>query len=240
MTERERIVERIKKLMSFSSANATAGEVENAVKLAQKLMRDLNIQEADLQGDGKKAEFSLQAVLTRKGKLERMDYWLFACLQSVFNCVGFTEKWNGQHTAKLAGHALDAKLTCDMINELRIWMRAAARQKYGSKWGVSHTSFCEGFSYGLQQAVDRWRDENAKAGLPDPTYRRDQTLEWLWEAHRIDFRPAKPSPATEGAADELVKKLISKKPKKTRRRKQDALAFVQGQNTGAVYDMGAR
>lgn len=246
MSERERVIERIKKLMSFSTANASQGEVENAIRMANKLMSDLNIQEKDLKPSADKpCAFNMSLVMKRSGKLERMDIGVFESIHGIFNCVGWYQHTRelGKrgvakfHTAWMAGHASDLDLTISMLNELRIWMRAEARRRYGKKWGTSHTSFCEGFANGLGNAQYNWRKEAAKSGMVDPTYRRDQTLEWLAKEKGIDFRPKPANPNSE--LDETIRKLLQKnKQRKTRSRKIDLEASNTGYTVGSKYDMG--
>lgn len=249
MNERERILDRIKKLMNFNGGNATQGEVENALRLAKRLMNDLNVSEEELNGTKKSTEeFELVDLFSRLGKLERMDQWVFGVLSEIFDTFAFHSIRSSyeQGRAKqrtyacVAGYKTDIRLTQQMINEVRIWMRAEARKRYGSKWGVSHTSFCEGFATGLHGASVQWRKDLAEKGVLVSSFKKEKIVAWLWETHGIDFRP-KPSTTLEpSAAEAAVQKLLKKKPRKRRERKFDPEASNAGYDVGRKYDMGTR
>lgn len=249
MTERERILERIKKLMNFNGGNASQGEVENALRMAKRLMNDLNVSEDELNGTPKTSEdLELVDLFSRLGKLERMDLWVFGVLSEIFDAFSFTSiratyeqgRVKKRSYACVAGYKTDIRLTQQMINEVRIWMRAEARKRYGSKWGVSHTSFCEGFASGLHGAAFQWRKDLAAKGVMVSSCKKEKIIAWLWEAHRIDFRPKQTMKLEPSAAEAAVQKLLNKKPRKQRKRKFDIQASNAGYDVGRKYDMGTR
>lgn len=190
MTEqatRDKIIDRIQKLLrrTEGSANASEAEVEAALEVAQKLMQKYEIEMAELMVKEGKTGYTVDDVVdqTTGGFHSRGTVYRFERLvESICNVIcgtksymkrgqvaktiGGKAKWGKNDQIHFYGIGSDVGAAVALWLEIMVVSHALARQHLGKgKWTAQHWYYCDGFGIAL------WRKAEAlaKASKPQTT-----------------------------------------------------------------------
>lgn len=158
--------ETIRKLMNLADNDAAAkGEIENAMRFANKLMEEHQLKPEDigdidhLTEDLNKKTFNRGKVSTTFAKIARWEYTLawFACklvggVQYYFNA---NERIGDHGVFTLYGVDEDVEIAQNLFNECRLILTSMAALKYKSFYGGDGRSYCEGFASGLYSQLNQ-------------------------------------------------------------------------------------
>lgn len=193
---KERVIERIRKLLTLAGdTSATQGEIENAMRFAQRLMAEHEIAEHEAQAQGGEDRVDPRAPIrtddyTRRtvpGGSERAatwEGWLGSYLADLVGGIGVyinkregaTRRENGIGVRVVGycfyGDPEACELAADLWAELRETIATSAVMGYGGCYRGEGRAYAEGFVLGL---IEKLREERAAErrgeakALPDPT-----------------------------------------------------------------------
>ena len=167
-SDREQIIEKIKKLLALSSKNTNENEALADALKAQKLIADYDIEEYEL---GEKNQEPIECT-SEVGQGKNWRFQLATVVANNFRCANYIisstvhNYWTGRNNVKsrevvFIGYPLDAeaaKLTFEKLYEVgnRLASKAAreAKAKYGYADGV-YNSFAAGFVAGVKQELEK-------------------------------------------------------------------------------------
>jgi Protein of unknown function (DUF2786) len=163
MDEREKIVDRIEKLMRRTRENgASESEVETAMKLVQKLMDEHNVEMAEVmakKGQQLNASDIIEESIRTRCKIFKHEEYLFMVCCEICEVKGyyrdkFNEKKRKYDKEFVAyGVGSDVRAAHILMVELLITVMALCRAKMGPGWNGPQQRYCDGFGYGLLMKV---------------------------------------------------------------------------------------
>ncbi len=204
MTEREKTIELVEKLMrrTRENAHATEAEIEQAVALARQLMRKHQIEMAEIlarEEETLKQEDIVEQEARTSSKLFRFEKGLATCVAKVCGVRWFYQpsqyitkggNFRTRYTIKFYGLRVDTEAARILFCEMLIVVRALARGRVGTNSTAVET-YCEGFASGLLKKInDQMRKEEP---VDNKTKTLIDTTGMLMEAHekRIGLKTAK-------------------------------------------------
>lgn len=176
----EKVKDRIRKLLNLASNDAAAdGEIDNALRFAQKLMADHHLSEDDIGPDGECPEFDASIAEMKRqgvGVGRKVSFWerklcnfverfvggvrVYLDQQLVYSRthLGFVRLDNAKpmlgQTYYWYGPEEDVQLAAQLFDELRATIIAMARLKWGSVFRGDGASYAEGFVVGLWSKLE--------------------------------------------------------------------------------------
>lgn len=165
------IVEKVRKLMTFSAENgATEGEIENALKLAQRLMINHNIEQSDLGLSSHDIDETI-VESSRKGGTEAVsfEFRLVNCIAQANNCqvarsTSFSMETGSNYFYRIVGKFEDREIVKNSYLTILPMVRNLTKTRY-SESDKSLTrfkftaSYHEGFVTGLRQRLKKDRED---------------------------------------------------------------------------------
>lgn len=200
MSERERMLARIAKLMRFSQENATEGEVENALRMAQELMEAHAISQAELiHASGGSGGIRRNAVACDLGRgCATWEAILASAVATVVPGVGgYIKRWEFKHGDRWRRSAecvwygpVDlVEIASGLYIELRIKIERMARAKWGGAFRGEGRSYAEGFAASLALKAERQRQASAAAEQIHAIVLQAGKENDAWLAANRDIRP---------------------------------------------------
>lgn len=197
--DRDAIKDRIRKLLNLAENDAaTEGEIENAMRFAQRLMAEHCLTEADVQKVGEQSAeqvaqartYGKHAVPMGSSRTSQWE-WDAACAvcgvfqgqvqvyrthtQPVVTPAGlpkFDDDGNPIERRHWVFYGPDAEsvLAGELFLSVALAIQTMARLRYGSVWKGAGRSYAEGFAEALMLKVaSENRDASARASLPSAT-----------------------------------------------------------------------
>lgn len=237
-TDRDRIIDRIRKLMAFNDRTATEAEVENAMALASGLMERHAIDRADVEDAAAAAGAGegVDVVRTRgrsplRRNLATWEATLMAAVRAAVPGVSsYTDTdedpddpeflvtmvvWYGPEDAVEVARVL--------FDETRLIIASLAAGIYGGCYRGRGRSYAEGFAHALWQRMQREREASAEHERVTAIVRRDEerNTQWLADEHGVELmrRPRRrggrhdPSAFAHGERDGTMHELSGIRPK---------------------------
>lgn len=144
----ETIIERIKKMLNLAAdAGAAPGEIENAMKLARKLMTEYGVQQSDLV-DAPQVSVIEGVSATRAGWAKWEQLILHATCKICDVAIIYRRSITGQSVVFI-GLPHDVAVAQELFPALLATIRISARTQFGTGWQLQHRSFADGFAAGL-------------------------------------------------------------------------------------------
>ena len=145
---KESIIERVKKMLTLASdAGAAPGEIENAMRLARKLMTEYGIEQSDLI-DAPQVEV-IEGESAKRAGWARWEQTVAHAVCKICDVrFIFRTSITGQAVIFI-GLAHDVAVARELFPALLVTIRVSARTQYGNGWALPHRSFADGFSAGL-------------------------------------------------------------------------------------------
>lgn len=200
--DKSRIIERIRKLLAFDGSNATPGEVENAVRLAQQLMEQHAIESAELESAAPAGSTGPEYVRTPSDLGAKCALWESALAAAVRTAVPGVDCYRATTTRRTFDGTGDVRTVAvvywygpvDLVEvaqrlyeETRTVIAAMAVGAYGSIYKGEGRSYAEGFAAGLQRkATEQRRASEHRDAIGAIVLRREaQNQAWLMKAHGV-------------------------------------------------------
>lgn len=217
MSDRDRIISRVQKLLAFDENNASEGEIENALKMAQNLMEAHAIEQAELEAESQSSDPVVreQANSKLKANVAKWESWLGAAVRTVVPGVDYyqtneyvrafdgTGKLRRQSMLVWYGPADLVEVAKALFDETRAVIATLAQGNFGGVYKGQGRSYCEGFASALHDKAYRQRQENEEKRLAEATEgaivlrmtdivkkAKAENSEWLQEAHGIKLTSA--------------------------------------------------
>lgn len=197
MTDKQRIIDRVRKLLAFSGETATEGEVENAHSMAQSLMEQYAIEQAEIAaaedaGDIERARHIAQA----GGRKSVWENTLAHAVKQVvpgisFYCsrgstgFGSSRKTGAQYI--FYGPAEAAEIARDLFMETRDIIATMAAGKHGGVYRGPGRSYAEGFSTALYRRAQEQTaaSEHAEKLTAIVLVSEKENKLWLYDEHNV-------------------------------------------------------
>lgn len=166
MSEHDNIIERVKKMLSLANdAAASEGEVENALRLARKLMTQYGIEDAQL--DSRSTD-STNVIRETSATRSGFGIWEQQAAQVVASIcdtrvVHSTDRIHRKKSIGFIGFPTDVAVSLEMYPTVVISVRTLARAKYGTGWTSEHQAYALGFVQGLRYKARVWKEEAASS-----------------------------------------------------------------------------
>lgn len=167
--DRDKIISRVKKLLSFTAANATEAEVENAMTLARRLIEEYDLEDEDLRPDAHHDPTVYEYELKTPCHNSRH---LIDVLATMCDCQAFYHR--ERRCMVLVGLDRDCTVVRELYHILLPAIRALASIRVGPGWGVQHTSYFVGVNARLRERVNELKQ--AAAGRTTAIVLRKDTL----------------------------------------------------------------
>jgi len=207
------IINKIRKLLNLAADDSSAeGEIENALRFAQRLMDEHNLTRDDLTPDEIAAESERMTRTAVYGGTTTCAAWERALVRAVCSCIGTVSYYIAEpdylrtptgivilppdRTAgpkvrgrwQFFGLAEDVALAVALFNETRELIAAMSRLRWGGVYRGPGRSYCEGFASALEHKASRASRERTPATTA--IIRRDaaRNLQWLQETHHVRLR----------------------------------------------------
>lgn len=176
MSDRERIVERIKKLLAHANDNGermSEAEVESYVRMAQKLMREHEVEEDEvLRREPHRHQAAYESIVQvdayfRDSTMPAYAEHLMLVCEVVCGVKSLKRRqWTAtprggawRKTLVFYGLPRDCEVAVALYRELLTSMRVMARVRFGQKHGAMHRSYCSGFVARLDEKARDLRSE---------------------------------------------------------------------------------
>lgn len=202
-------IEKIRKLLEFSVENgATEGEVENAIKLAQRLMMKHNLEQKDIEITSKDINVTVvpstwtgRTIMVETRAFENRLLTLFG---KMYSCMIIIKRSPITKTDsyEVVGLPEDRKIVVDLYNSILPQVRTLSRKRYKeSDKSLSEfkftTSYQSGFVEGMREKMTADRATFGKA-----SERKDfelivvkkETLVTEWVANNMNIKKGKSKP----------------------------------------------
>jgi hypothetical protein len=205
MAENERIIARIRKLLAFDGDNATEGEIENAMRLAQELMERHAIDAAELAdrpADDRPAEPERDRRSSTIGA--RVSTWestlAWAVVQAVpgvnhYSSTEFkrsfgTGRSRRQATIVWYGPADLVEVAAELYESTRLTIATMAAGVYSGVYRGQGRSYCEGFASALYAKARKQRQAGEHAEKLGAIVLASEAAnkKWLATTHNIKLR----------------------------------------------------
>lgn len=160
-------IDKIRKLREFSIENgATESEIENAIKLAQRLMMKHNLEEKDLELDSKDINVSIIKSSWKDGMEARsFEGQLLRMLSNIYSCqiINHRSKYTNTDVYKVVGLPEDRNTVETIYESVLPQIRNLTKKRYKeSDKSLSQfkftTSYQTGFLSGLTQKIKSDRE----------------------------------------------------------------------------------
>lgn len=169
-TKKSAVIEKVRKLMEFSLENgATEGEIENALKLAQRLMIKHNLEQGDIgMTELDIAETTVQSTWKDGMEAKSFEQHLLGILASPYGCrVIRTCLPNGTSYFRILGFQQDREAVFASFNSVLVQVRNLTKTRYKeSDRALSlfkfTTSYQIGFMQGLKSKLAADKEEYLK------------------------------------------------------------------------------
>lgn len=203
---KDRIIGRIKKLMSQAEGTNFEAEMDTALKMARDLMLQHGISEQSIiveeEDTAVSAKMSEHEVWGQSQGIANYHRWLMGGVCDLTDTRFFWRSSyrgkNGQplHNPRSVIHVYglehDCSVAISLFNELKITMLTVARMTYGTKWTGSHNDYCKGFASRISERAS----ELVKEPIEDPNctaivLKKDVALDLFAEKHYPNMRTAK-------------------------------------------------
>lgn len=211
MTDREQMVAKIERILRKCdpSANTTEEEVKAAMGMAQRLMRDYDVEMAEVLA-AKGEELDLDAIgetiVREHSKTDRHELSILNAICLITGVKAYTTKVRKDGKVKkqmvVYGAKADMAVAHAMFAELIVLVRAMARIRVKGKWCQKHYWYCNGFGNGMYgKAVQLHREQQWADAAPEtaPNHnttalivRKDALIE-RYAVERLHLRPARRS-----------------------------------------------
>lgn len=161
------VIEKVRKLREFSIENgATESEIENAIKLAQRLMMKHNLEEKDLELDSKDINVSIIKSSWKDGMEARsFEGQLLRMLGNIYSCkiINHRSQYTNTDVYKVVGLPEDRNTVETIYESVLPQIRNLTKKRYKeSDKALSQfkftTSYQRGFLSGLTQKIKSDRE----------------------------------------------------------------------------------
>ncbi len=179
----ERLIARIRKLLAFTNTNATEGEVENAIRLARKLMEENDLAEADVLAKAETSPDVVEEILDNKFNILRQLVCMVACQ------VCSTQCYREGNTLKIFGYPRDIAVARALTRDLWVTMRTMCNAKFPSEaWGANMYSYCYGFGCGMLEKAKGYKAQPIGASQAIVLVRDAKMDDWF-KSKNLNFVP---------------------------------------------------
>lgn len=176
MNDRERIINKVRKLLDLAGDDAsTEGEAENAMRFAEELMHQHNIDRAQLdESEREQLEMSRAKCITGTNNL---NYWEWELCRVVCRAVGTIKSYRDHRQVQrkqsgtlfwedgrpvdsvrgavvFYGPAADVAVASAMFENMRLTVAAMAVARYGGVYKGLGRDYAVGFTEGLHEILD--------------------------------------------------------------------------------------
>lgn len=149
------VIRKIRKLlrMADQSRGASAGEVDNALRLVDKLMRENNLSMSEVGAQAETEKIDVEVGEARTIKAGRNWHRILAvAIADLCECVCLRDKRSGERwmAFKFVGTKHDVQLAREIFDTFLFEIELAARRYPG---GPDRRSYCEGFAITIAKRV---------------------------------------------------------------------------------------
>ena len=166
MTEEERIITRIKKLLSLGEGQANENEAMAALQKARALMREHGLEMADMQVEGDEEGIDVTIETWRDTPRSQYDTWnslLAGAVAQLFGIESIIYTIPAPKYNKKAYAYVGEKVDVEMAKNVWPWLtktcKRLAREAIGKGWTASHRSFAEAFAVRVYTRCDQMREQ---------------------------------------------------------------------------------
>ena len=220
MADRERVIDKVRKLMRFDEHTATKAEVENAMRLAQEMMEKHSIDSSELGVDdtAETIERSLRKSMLTGARVTKWERQLAITVKTCVPGVSFFETYEPRRhfgrgvcdmgTFYWYGPDEIVEVAKELFDETRAVVATMAVGSYGSVYNTQGRSYCIGFAYALSAMVSKRRDasDNAERVASIVLASDAANKEWLRDEHGFEIEESQAGPPR-GEFDEQALKL---------------------------------
>jgi hypothetical protein len=165
----QKIVDKIVKCLNMAdSKDYNENEAMSALRIAQNLAREYNLDIASIEASKQKKnaediKYDLkEGMCVEKNTFVNYEFSLFEVCDILFGIKHYFNKRRGWMSAIFIGTVSDVSLSQRVYTLLREMARRAARDEIGSGWSNSHRSYAWGFSNRLLERARAYTEPVAK------------------------------------------------------------------------------
>lgn len=206
MNTHDTIKERIRKLLNLADGSTHDGEIDNALRFAQRLMDAHQLTRAQILDDPDGADSLANEQMAREAAYTgsaKVSHWEGTLVMAVCQVVGSVQVYADRHhngrtadglfighdrpraAMQFFGMAEDVSLAVALFTDTRQTITAMARLKFGGVYRGEGRSYCEGFTRALYRKTEETATERTAQCSAIIETTSGKALAWLNTEHDI-------------------------------------------------------